>query len=279
MRKILINNIFEALSCGEKAFRSLRNFELLYDERGMPRFVAGRNSVVVQMHKQGVLYGLKCYTAPLVCGEQIGLFAATLPDNLIIRPQILCEELWVVDRSLDVAIYPWVDGHSAEWLIRKAIHDHDTALLATLEERFIDLVVRILEQEWRHGDIKTENIVVRPDGEMILVDCDSLYSPALPKRANLGTPLYIHPLRKDAYDSHIDDYAIALIVLSLEALRREVSLFSGESMVALPSEGNTERIRELFEGNNALLELLDALLSDDYKIPNLKDILKCITHR
>lgn len=241
--------------------------------------MAGRNSIVLQIRMQGANYGLKCYTAPLVCGEQIGAFVATLPDNLVIKPQILCEELWVVDRFLSVAIYPWVDGHSAEWLIRKAIHDQDAEKLAHLKEKFASLVSEILECDWRHGDLKAENIVVQPNGEMILVDCDSLYSPTLPKRAPLGTPPYIHPLRGDAYDEHIDDYAIALIILSLEALGRDFSLFKGETMVALPSEGNTERIRQLLEGNKCALKLLDALHSNDYKIPDLKHLLKCITHR
>ena len=279
MRKILTNDILEALSCGERAFRSPNRFELIYDDRGTPRFMAGRNSIVLKIRNNGALYGLKCYTSPLACGRQLGDFIATLSDHLIIKPQILCEELWVGDMFIDVAIYPWVDGHSAEWLIRKAVHDQSSAQLTSLREKFVALVGEVLELDWRHGDLKAENILMRPSGELLLVDCDSLCTPCIPKRAPLGTPPYIHPLRGDAYDSHIDDYSIALFVLSVEALGRDFSLFAGETMVALPSLGHTERIRELFEGNEPLLALLDALHSNDYKIANLKELLKCITHR
>lgn len=279
MGKLLINEILEALSCREKTFRTLHNFEIVCDERGCIRFIAGRNSIVLQIRIQGLLYALKCYNSPLVAGERLGGLIASLPDKLTIKPQILPEELWVDGHHTDVALYPWVEGRTLEWTIRKAIHDKDSSLLLSLKEKFIALAVEILESEWRHGDLKAENIVVRPNGEMVLVDCDSLYHPTLPKRYPLGTPPYIHPQRGDAYDSHIDDYSIALVVLSLEALARDTSLFANETMVALPTEGNVARIREVLATSPALLTLLDEMLAEEYKIANLKDLLQCITHR
>lgn len=278
MNKLMINELLETLSYGEQVFRTLRGVEPVLDERGRPRLIAGRNSTIFRIDFQGSCYALKCYTSKAAFGEEICAYLQTHHSNIIIRPRILSEELWVGTHYSDVALYPWEAGRTFEWMLRKALHDHDTALLRSLENRFISLVESIYQQEWRHGDMKPDNILVRPDGSLLLVDCDSLYAPTLPPRAHLGTPLYIHPLRGDAYDSHIDDYAVALIVLSLEALQRDLSLYRGETMVALPSEGNTERIRELFDGNTPLLSLLDALLSDDYKIIELNHILECIMH-
>lgn len=278
MDKLMINDLKESLLYGDKMFRTLRGVEPLLNEHKQPLFVAGRNSVVFRISLNQRLYALKCYTSKAEHTEEICAYLGALSSPLIVQPQFFPEELWTGSYYSDVVLYPWQEGHTFEWMIRKALYDKDVALLRSLEERLIGLIQSIYRQEWRHGDLKAENIVVRPDDSLILVDCDSLYAPSLPPRANLGTPRHIHPLRGDAYDSHIDDYAAALMVLSLEALQRNLSLYHEETMVALPEEGNTEHIAELFEDNEVLLSLLEALLSDNHKITNLNHLLECIMH-
>ncbi|MBO7301000.1 MAG: serine/threonine protein kinase [Tidjanibacter sp.] len=271
--KILINTLIESLSFEDKMFRTIPDVEPRMSPMGGPKFTSGRNSAVFDVMSRGKRYALKAYTEPLPYGEEICRVAQTLPEHLIIHPKMYCEELWVGDRYTDVMLYDWVNGRSFDWWIRKAHYDRSSQKLRELARKFTDLAIEMLDSDWRHGDIKPENILVREDGSLILVDCDTLYSPTLPARKSLGTPHYIHPARKDAYDSHIDDYSIALILLSLEALRRNIELYNGETMVALPSENTPETLLPLFADCDALVVLYEAMRSEDYKIDNLKQLL------
>lgn len=244
--------------------------------RGEFDFVTGRHSVLLKAQIDNTLYGIKCYTSPQPLLRELCTTLADYNSELIIHPTPLPEELWVGERYVDIALYPWVEGHSLDREIRRAIHNHDRALLGRLLDSFCRLSIELLEGEWRHGDLKGENIIVGRDGRLLLVDCDALYSPLLPSRGEAGTPPYVHPSRKEAYDSHIDDYAIALIITSLAALTKEPSLATREPMVASPGESKTAIIRELFADSEPLVELLDALHKESYVIDNLKEILQCI---
>ncbi len=274
MNKILINTLIETLSFGDKMFRTLRDLEPTIGEMGVPKFTAGRNSAIFDVKFRGKRYALKCYTQPLPFGSEICRYIQTLPEGIIIHPQMFHEELWVGDCYTDVMLYEWVGGRTFDWWIRKALYDRSPEKLQELKQKFVALAIEMLDSEWRHGDMKPENILIDEGGLLHLVDCDSLYSPLLPARCSLGTPHYIHPKRNDAYDSHIDDYAIALITLSLEALRRDLSLYDGETMVALPSENPPHKLRELFANKPSLAALHEAICSDDYKIHNLKTLLQ-----
>ena len=67
------------------------------------------------------------------------------------------------------------------------------------------------QQEWAHGDLKPENIIVRPDGTLSLVDCDAMWIPALAGRpaVELGTPPWRDPARTPAHFDHtIDNHAV-----------------------------------------------------------------------
>lgn len=272
--RILTNTLIETLSFGDKMFRTLRGIEPIISDMGVPRFTSGRNSVIFDVIYRGERYALKCYTHPLPHGKEICNFIRTLPSHLIIQPEFYNEELWVGDSYTDVMLYKWITGRTFDWWIRKALYDRSPEKFHELAQKFIALVLEIINGGWRHGDIKPENILVREDGRLLLVDCDSLYSHNIPARTSMGTPHYIHPARMDAYDNHIDDYAIALIITSLEALRRNPLLYVGEAMVTLPSESSREAIRTLFSDNQPLTALYEAVCSDDYKIHNLKELLQ-----
>jgi DNA-binding helix-hairpin-helix protein with protein kinase domain len=90
-----------------------------------------------------------------------------------------------------------------------------------LARNFDILCGELLAQEWAHGDLKPENIVVASDGGMTPVDCDAMWIPAFAGRraCELGTPPYRHPERDESwFDKRIDDYSIKFISAALHAL-------------------------------------------------------------
>lgn len=279
MKRLTTNTIIESLHFDDRMFRTLKGIEPLRKSDGRFRLTSGRHSVVFEALWEGGHYGIKCYTWPQPLLAEVCDTLSLLPQEFIIRPTPYAQELWVGDRYVDVVLYPWVEGHSLDREIRRAIHNRDREAFGQLLEEFCRLALAILSSEWRHGDMKCENIIVRPDGTMALIDFDALYSPGLEWRGEVGTPLFVHPERGDAYDSHIDDYAIALITCSLAALHLSPSLATGEGMVALPSEHKRGEIAALFGPSPALLRLLDSLYLNDYKIDNLEELLLCIIHK
>ena len=93
--------------------------------------------------------------------------------------------------------------------------------------RFCKMAAWLRSQSFAHGDIKPDNIMVRPDGTLTLVDYDGMFVPAMKgqKSPTIGTKDFSHPLRTiDDFDETIDDFALASIALSLKAISLDPSL-------------------------------------------------------
>ena len=103
----------------------------------------------------------------------------------------------------------------------------DTHAMSMLCYRFCKMAAWLRSQSFAHGDIKPDNIMVRPDGTLTLVDYDGMFVPAMKgqKSPTIGTKDFSHPLRTiDDFDETIDDFALASIALSLKAISLNPSL-------------------------------------------------------
>jgi len=100
--------------------------------------------------------------------------------------------------------------------------------------RFCRMAYWILSQPFAHGDLKPDNILVREDGSLVLVDYDGFYVPAMKgqEARELGSPDFRHPQRiPQDFDEHIDDFSIATIALSLKALSLDWQLYEGKDQL------------------------------------------------
>lgn len=119
----------------------------------------------------------------------------------------------------------WIEGETMETYI--AANYTDTHAMAMLCYRFCKMATWLRSQSFAHGDIKPDNIMVRPDGTLTLVDYDGMFVPAMKgqKSPTIGTKDFSHPLRTiDDFDENIDDFALASIALSLKAISLNPSL-------------------------------------------------------
>ena len=231
-----ISDYIEALRDAEDSLSELKDLRLVYDDQGHPIMSSGNFAVVFKMQAPtGEYHALKCFLRDQEeRSERYRLIAEELQyaqSTYLVKFRYLESELFVDVPNTEGEEYPvllmdWVDGVPLDQYLKTIINDnYEKDLLAY---RFSLLARWLVTQPFAHGDLKPDNICVRDDGSLVLLDYDGMYVPALYGRKPLeqGSPHYRHPLRSTLpFDEHIDDYSLSLILLSLRAIALEKSLY------------------------------------------------------
>lgn len=113
----------------------------------------------------------------------------------------------------------WVEGETLDKYIKN--HINEPACLNLLVGRFGIFADWLLKQPFAHGDLKPDNIIVKDDGSLVIVDYDGMFVPKMrgQKARELGSPDFRHPQRtEDDFDEHIDDFAIVTLLLTIKAI-------------------------------------------------------------
>lgn len=250
------------MSAPEGRLRTLVHASPLSDTRGEVRFWVGNSAVVfiaegdwgadgtysagTDETASGVpRLSLKCFTRWSVHAVAVYDYVAEARDELLPHCRMLRDEFFVHDAVgagawYDVVASRWTEGITLQTALRRASHEGGFAELSASFER---LAVALLGREWAHGDLKPENIIVSPDGEMSLIDLDAMWIPSLEgeSSAEVGTPQYQHPARDERYFCKaIDDFPVALMAVSLRALAIAPTLWGhyhdGDNMILYPEQ-------------------------------------------
>lgn len=235
MQYPLISEYVRAIQDASNNLDKLAHLVPVLDDHGEPYRSSGAFAVVFKMKDEqtGKCYALKCFTE-----EQEGRAEAYLQiadelefvdSSYITSVKYLDKEIFV-DSSCEEDEFPvllmdWIDGETMETYIAENYQDNYT--MAMLCYRFCKMAAWLRSQPFAHGDIKPDNIMVRPDGTLTLVDYDGMFVPAMKgqKSPTIGTKDLSHPLRTiDDFDETIDDFALASIALSLKAISLKPSL-------------------------------------------------------
>ncbi len=231
-----ISDYIEALRDAEDSLSELKDLRLVYDNQGHPIMSSGNFAVVFKMQAPtGQYHALKCFLRDQEeRSERYRLIAEELQyaqSTYLVKFRYLESELFVDVPNTGGEEYPvllmdWVDGIPLDRYLKTIIDDdYEKDLLAY---RFSLLARWLVTQPFAHGDLKPDNICVRRDGSLVLLDYDGMYVPALSGRKPLeqGSPHYLHPLRSTLpFDEHIDDYSLSLILLSLRAIALDYTLY------------------------------------------------------
>ena len=232
----LISEYIESIMSAEDNFDELSYLRPVLGEDGLPVMTSGNFAVVFKMkdERDGKLYAVKCFTK-----EQEGRaeayreIAKELKDfssTYLVSIQFLEKELFVdtdqtTETEFPVLLMDWVEGKTLDKYLRENLDDKYA--LEMLAYRFSQLAQWLIPQPFAHGDLKPDNILVREDGSLVLVDYDGMYVPAMKgqKARELGSPDFRHPLRtENDFDEHIDDFPLVSILLSLKCISLDSQL-------------------------------------------------------
>ena len=229
MQYPLISEYVRAIQDTSSNLDKLAHLVPVLDDHGEPYHSSGAFAVVFKMKDEqtGKCYALKCFTEEqegrAEAYRQIADELEFVDSSYITSVKYLDKEIFV-DSSCEEDEFPvllmdWIDGETMESYI--AENYQDNYAMAMLCYRFCKMAAWLRSQPFAHGDIKPDNIMVRPDGNLTLVDYDGMFVPAMKgqKSPTIGTKDFSHPLRTvDDFDETIDDFALASIALSLKAI-------------------------------------------------------------
>ena len=235
MQYPLISEYVRAIQDAESNLDSLSHLVPVLDDHGEPYRSSGAFAVVFKMKDEqtGKYYALKCFTEEqdgrAEAYQQIADELEFIDSSYLTSVKYLDKELFVdcscEDEEFPVLLMDWVEGETMEtYIANKYTNSYNMGMLCY---RFCKMAAWLRSQPFAHGDIKPDNIIVRPDGSLTLVDYDGMYVPAMKgqKSPTIGTRDFSHPLRSvDDFDETIDDFALASIALSLKAISLKPSL-------------------------------------------------------
>ena len=235
MQYPLISEYLAAIRDAHDNLDKLSHLVPVLDNYGEPYRSSGAFAVVFKMKDEqtGKCYALKCFTEEqegrAEAYRQIAEELEFVNSPYITHVKYLEKELFVdsncEDDEFPVLLMDWIEGETMETYI--AAHYMDNHAMSMLCYRFCKMAAWLRSQPFAHGDIKPDNIMVRSDGTLTLVDYDGMFVPAMKgqKSPTIGTKDFSHPLRIiDDFDETIDDFALASMALSLKAISLNPSL-------------------------------------------------------
>ena len=270
MQYPLISEYVKAIQDAGDNLDKLAYLTPVLDDHGEPYRSSGAFAVVFKMQdkRTGKYYALKCFTEEQQgradAYRQIADELDLLDSPYIISVKYMEKELFVDSQceedEFPVLLMDWVDGETMEAYI--ATNYRNQSAMSMLSYRFGKMAAWLRTQSFSHGDIKPDNIIVRPDGSLTLVDYDGMFVPSMKgsQSPTIGTRDFSHPLRTvDDFDETIDDFSLASIALSLKAISMNSTLLDtyGASDRLLFSENDYRN-----PSNSKVISALQELMCD-----------------
>ena len=290
----LISEYIESIIAAEDNFEQLKHLRPVLDKDGNPVMSSGNFAVVFKMRDEGSgkFHAVKCFLKEqqgrteayrLITEELSNVNSNYLTPIKYIDKELLVDSKNTSDTEFPVILMDWVEGTTLDRYIQKYVYRYQRAdsldeiyaseekitellicnyELSFLAYQFSRLAMWLMSQPFAHGDLKPDNILVKEDRSLVLVDYDGMYDPAMKgqKARELGSPDFRHPLRtEDDFDGHIDDFPLSSILLSLLAISYDPKLleeYGGDGRL-LFSERDYRKLTE-----SKVIDALKPLMDD-----------------
>ena len=270
MQYPLISEYVKAIQDAADNLDKLAYLTPVLDDHGEPYRSSGAFAVVFKMQDKstGKYYALKCFTeeqeeradAYRQIADELGLVDSPYITSVKYMEKELFVDSQCEEDEFPVLLMDWVEGETMEAYI--TANYHNQSAMSLLCYRFGKMAAWLRSQSFAHGDVKPDNIIIRPDGSLSLVDYDGMFVPSMKgsKSPTIGTKDFSHPLRTvDDFDETIDDFSLASIALSLKAISMNSTLLDiyGVSDRLLFSENDYRN-----PSNSKVISALQELMCD-----------------
>ncbi len=125
----------------------------------------------------------------------------------------------LVGRKMQTVLMEWIDGPTLFEAIDRAASRENRDVLDALGAALRDLSIGLRDGRVTHGDLTPDNLMLRPNGDLVCVDLDTLEWPGARKRVHdVEEHAYRHP-RRSGTPAHQDAFAIMVMFVSTMLLR------------------------------------------------------------
>ncbi len=223
----------EALQFPRLAFTSseLRGGTPVANQLGLPRPICGTFASVYELASGRRRWAVKCF---LRNTPNLHERYAKISDHLrkyrklryFVTFEYQEEGILVRGGSFPLVKMEWVEGCQLNTFISQNLSH--PRVLKKLKKRWVNLLADLRSAQIGHGDLQHGNVLVRPNGDLRLIDYDGMWVPTLEgeKSNETGHPDYQNPGRtqKD-FHAGVDEFAGAVIQIAICALRQQRSLW------------------------------------------------------
>lgn len=244
----LISEYIESIRYAEDNFATLTNLRPVLDEYGNPIMSSGNFAVVFKMQdiETKEYFAAKCFTREQegreTAYQKIAEALININSPYIVQLHYYNDELYVNSSQTDNTDFPvvlmqWVEGENLENYISN--HINDVYAIHHVFGAFVKMAIWLLQQPFAHGDLKPDNIMIRQDGTIVLVDYDGMYVTSMIGEASreMGSPDFRHPQRnRNEFNDSIDIFAITAIALSLSYVAKRAQSDLTESVIFLSEQ-------------------------------------------
>ena len=272
--------IKESAKAPDEYFDKLKHLRPVLDSNGEPIMSSGNFAVVFKMKDEcGKQYAVRCFhraqqgrekNYKLICDE-----LAKVSSPYLSPIKYYVKELFIDKEEYPVLLMDWVDGMTLDKYIRQVIDDKRA--LRQLSINFKKLAIWLLDQPFAHGDLKPDNILVKNDGSLALVDYDGMFVPVMQgqKAREIGSPDFRNPSRTEMnFDKNIDNFPIVSILLSLELIaakseylerfaKEDRLLFSHGDYLNLRGSGIFRRALTSYDDIHELAVILEKMVNGE----------------
>lgn len=278
----LISEYIEAIKSAEDNFEELSCLLPVLNDSGQPVMTSGNFAVVFKMTdiQTGKIYAVKCFTREqerreeayrLIDKELKGVESSYLTSIRYIDKELFVDTNQSSETEFPILLMDWVEGTTLDKYLRENYSNNSA--LKTLVYRFRQLSQWLIIQPFAHGDLKPDNILVREDGSLVLVDYDGMYVPAMSGQIarELGSTDFRNPHREiDEFDENIDLFSLISIFISLSIIAYDSDtltrfgsadrlLFSLNDYLDLQTSELYNYIIKSFPSNSKIIQLTEVL--------------------
>ncbi len=227
------------------AVRHLGGGSIRMNDAGRPLRAVGHDAVVYELRTPiGRILALRCLLQPdsrrdsLLAQRYHALRADPRLERLRGAGGPLPRDIqWVADGialptpdlrqvMAPVMVMERVPGRTLMQTVDRLCRERQSEPLALLADGWLTTVTSLEDARFVHGDLAADNLVVRPDGSIALVDLDTAWWPshAVDPASSGGTPAYVHPRGAPTDPARRDRFPALAIWASLRILARHPEL-------------------------------------------------------